>query len=227
MFILVHAAHAGCGGRIWGFFFGNIYDEGSHGDGGGGDGDGVLDGFAGDAGGVYDAGFLHVGDSLFWSHDVDAEAWFGGLYLSEEGLGVETGVFKDVGHWGFEGLFDDFRTGVFIGKFGGEIDEGNTTAGDDTFGEGGLSGGYGVVYAELLFVDFGFGGATDFDDGYFAEEGGCALFVLFPFVVGSSGVGLAVDESDTLFDVGASTGAFDDGGFIFGGDDFLGGAEAF
>jgi len=40
----------------------------------------------------------------------------------------------------------------------------------------GFNSGNGVINSEFLFFDFGFGGATNLDDGDFAAEGSPACF---------------------------------------------------
>lgn len=171
---LVHSAHTTThtSGGV-GVFFWNFDDESAHGDGGRGDRYRVLDGFTGDFYGVDNTGFFDIDDAFFWGHDVDALPWLTRLDLREEGLGVEAGVLHDVDEWGFKGVFQDLFAGAdTVGAvgfdFGREVDESHTAARDDSLGEGGFCGGYGVVDAEFLFVDFGFGGAADLDDCNFA-----------------------------------------------------------
>ena len=89
--ILVHA-HVAAGGSF-GFFFGDFADEGAHGDSGGGDGDGVLDGFTSDASGVDNAGFFQVNETFFRGHDVDSLSRLSFFDFGEEGGSVQSRVF--------------------------------------------------------------------------------------------------------------------------------------
>ena len=151
------------------------------------------------AGGVDDAGFLHINETFFWRHNVNAETVLPFLDFGEEGLGVQTGVFENMDERALEGVFDDGGASVGVFELVREIDEGDTTAWDDTFGESGFGGGDGIVDAELLFVDF---------------VGGCEG-------------GLVVDEFDTVSNGLFVASAFDDCGFVFCGDDFSGRTENF
>ena len=126
-----------------------------------------------------------------------------------------------------EGFLDDFRT-VGVGfEVACEVDEGDATTGDDTFGKSGFRSSNGVVDAELFLVDFGFGGATNFDDGDFTEKGGGAFLELFAGVIGFLKFGLGLDEGDAICDGFLVASTFDDSGFVFGGEDFVTGTEDF
>ena len=186
-----------------------------------------MDGFFGDLGGVNHAGFFEVDEAFFWGHDVDAVTWLSFLDFGEQGLRVEASVLDDVDEGSGEGALDNLGASGSVFNRASEIDERDAATGDDAFGESGLGGSYSVVDAELLFVDFGFGGTADLDDGDFAEESGGALLEFLALIVGFGEFGLRLDEGDAILDGGSVAGSLDDGGFVFGGDDLGGGAENF
>ena len=121
-----------------------------------------------------------------------------------------------------KGALDNLGASGSVFDGAGEIDEGDAATGNDAFGESGLGGSYSVVNAELLFVNFGFGSTTDLDDGNFAKESSGTFLKLFAFVVGFGKFGLGLNEIDAVLDGVGVAGAFDDSGFVLGGDD-LGG----
>ena len=90
--MLIHAAHGATGGSF-GFFFRDFTDESAHSNRGCSDTDGVLDSFAGNAGGVDDAVFLEVDETFVGGHDVNSLAGFGFFDFGEEGGSVQAGVF--------------------------------------------------------------------------------------------------------------------------------------
>lgn len=222
---LVHATHVRNGGRSW--FLGDVDDESAHGNSGSSDAGCALDGFFRDFRWVDDAGFFQVDEAFFWFHDVNSLARLRLFDFGEESLRVETSVFHNVNEGSLEGLLDNFCAIAVGFEAGGEIDESDATAGDDTFGESGFRGSNSVVDAELFLVDFGFGSATDFDDGDFAEEGGSTLLELFAGVVGFFELGLGLDEVDAVGNGFLVAGTFDDGGFVFGGDNLAASTENF
>src|SRR5216684_3664426 len=77
----------------------------------------------------------------------------------------------------------------------------------------------------LLFLQFGFGGCADFDDGDAADQLGKALLELFLVVIAGGVFDLRADLLDTAFDVGRLAGAFDDRGVVLIDGDLLGAAE--
>ena len=80
-------------------------------------------------------------------------------------------------------IFENCTTGIIVFEVLGEVDEGDTTARNDAFVEGGLGGSYGIVDAIFLFVDFGFGGTTYLDDGNMAIECSGALIEFASFII--------------------------------------------
>ena len=181
-----------------------------------------MDSLFGDLGGVNHAGFLEVNETLFGSHNVDAVAGFGLLNFGEQGLRVETGVFHDVDEGCGKGALDNLGASGSVFDGAGEIDEGDAATGNDAFGESGLGGSYGVVNAEFLFVNFGFGSTTDLDDGDFAKESGGTFLKFFAFVVGFGKFGLGLNEIDAVLDGVGVAGALDNGGLVLGVDDLRG-----
>src|SRR5690606_37826824 len=105
------------------------------------------------------------------------------------------------------------------------VDEGNTTAGDDAFFDGGAGRAEGVFDAVLLVLELDFGGGADLDDGDATGELAKALLRL-----------LAVPVALRIFEDGADLGdtcvqflllalALDDRGLFLGGSDAAGAAE--
>lgn len=186
-----------------------------------------MDGFFRDFRWVDDASFLEVDEAFFWFHDVNSLAGFRFLDFGKESLRVKAGILHDMNEGSLESLFDDFGTVAISFEAGSEVDEGDATTGDDTFGESSFRSGHSVVDAEFLLVDFGFGSATDFDDGDFAKEGGSTFLKFFTGVVGFFEFSLGLDEIDAIRDGFFVAGTFDDSSFVFGGEDFVASTEDF
>src|SRR5258707_2547799 len=98
-------------------------------------------------------------------------------------------------------------------------------AGDDTFLDSRAGGMDSVFDTGLLFLQFGFGGCADFDDGNAADQLGKAFLQLFLVVVGGGVFDLGADLLPTAFDVRGLAGAFDDRGVVLVDGDLLGAAE--
>src|SRR6267378_4904366 len=98
-------------------------------------------------------------------------------------------------------------------------------AGDDTFLDSRAGGMHSVFDTGLLFLQFGFGGCADFDDGNAADQLGKAFLQLFLVVVGGGVFDLGADLLHTAFDVRGLAGAFDDRGVVLVDGDLLGAAE--
>src|SRR6267378_2033570 len=77
----------------------------------------------------------------------------------------------------------------------------------------------------LLFLQLGFGGCADFDDGDAADQLGKALLELFLVVIAGGVFDLRADLLHTAFDVRGLAGAFDDRGVVLVDDDLLGATE--
>ena len=178
--VLVHAAHGGVGVVV---FFWEIYDEGAHSDSGGSDANCILYSFASDAGWIDNTSFLHIDDTLVWRHNINALPVFGVLDFVEQGGAIKTGIFHDMDKWSLECIFENCTTSIIVFEVLGEVDEGDATARNDAFVEGGLGGSYGIVDAIFLFVDFGFGGTTYLDDGNVAIECSGALIEFASFII--------------------------------------------
>src|SRR6266487_2993520 len=79
--------------------------------------------------------------------------------------------------------------------------------------------------SRLLFLQLGFGGCADFNDGDAADELGKALLELFLVVIAGGVFDLLADLLDTAFDVCGLAGTFDDRGVVLVDGDLLGAAE--
>ena len=62
--------------------------------------------------------------------------------------------------WSLEGILENGTTSIIVFEVLGEVDEGDATARNDAFVEGSLGGGYGIIDAIFLFVNFGFSSAA-------------------------------------------------------------------
>ncbi len=98
-------------------------------------------------------------------------------------MGIKTGILSNREERSLHGIFNNAHAGVVRFDIFAEIEQSDTTAGDDTLGEGGLRGGDSVVNAEFFLIDFGLGGTADFDDGDFTLERSSAFFELAFFIV--------------------------------------------
>src|SRR5207302_2791826 len=98
-------------------------------------------------------------------------------------------------------------------------------AGDDTFLDSRAGGVHSVFDTGLLFLQFGFGGCADLDDGDAADQLGKALLELFLVVVAGGVFDLRADLLHTAFDVRGLAGAFDNRGVVLVDGDLLRAAE--
>jgi hypothetical protein len=187
----------GVGGRV----FRGVRHDGLGGEEEAGDAGGVLEGAAGDLGGVDDAG----GDEVDVLAGGGVEAVAGGEVadLLDDDAALEAAVERDLLDGGFEGEADDVRAGGFVaGEVdlleggGGGLQEGDASAGDDAFLDGGLGVGDGVFDAVLLLLEFDLGGGADLDDGDAAGELGEAFLELLAVVVAVGLLDLVADLAD-------------------------------
>ena len=82
-----------------------------------------------------------------------------------------------------------------------------------------LIDGDGVIDAEFLLFDFGFGGSADFYYGNLATEGCAPLLEVFFVIFAGSLVSLSVDLLNSSIDFCDSAATFDYGSFILVNDD--------
>jgi hypothetical protein len=74
-----------------------------------------------------------------------------------------------------------------------KVDERDATTRHNAFLECGFDGSDSVIDAEFLFVDLGFGGTADLDNGDFAVERGAAFDEVFAVVLALGGFFLGFD----------------------------------
>ncbi len=110
---------------------------------------------------------------------------------------------------------------------GNAANERGTTAGNDAFLDGRTGGVHSVLNASFLFLELGFGGRANLDDGDAADKLGKALLELLLVVVGGGVFDLLADLLDAALDFRRLAGAFDDGGVVLVDGDLLGAAEVF
>jgi len=106
-------------------------------------------------------------------------------------------------------------------------EQGRAAAGNNAFLGSRLGGVHGVLDASLLFLELGFGGRTDLDDGDAADKLGEALLELLAVVVGGGVFDLLANLLDAAFDISGLARAFNDRGVVLVNSDLLGLAEVF
>src|SRR5690606_32654686 len=156
-------------------------------------------GGAGDLGGIDDAGLDEV--LVGAGGDVVAVGALGGEDLLDDDGAFDTGVEAELLEGSLDGAADDLGAGLLVTLGGGDggvdglgwAQEGDTTAGDDAFGDGGAGGVEGVLDALLLLLHLGLGGGADVDDGHAAGELGETLLELLLVVVGGGFLDLTTD----------------------------------
>src|SRR6267378_2515226 len=231
---LVHAAHAasagGSGSGSLLIVFLDVRDEGFGGEHQARDGSCILQREAGDLGWVNNAYLHHV--AVLAGLSVEAEILFLGVAdLADHNGAFMAGVESDLAGRLFESAPHDAGTNGFVivelelldGRDATE--QRRAAAGDDTFLDSRASGVHSVFDTRLLFLEFGFGGCADLDDGDAADQLGKALLELFLVVVAGGVFDLRADLLHTAFDVRGLAGAFDDRGVVLVDGDFLGAAE--
>ena len=154
--------------------------------------------------------------------------------LVDDDAAVDAGVLGDGLAGNGDGLLDDVDTDLLVEvsdgllelvEASGGVEEGGTTSGKNTLGDGGTSGVEGVLETVLLLVDLDLGGSADLDDGDTAGELGESLVELLLLVGGG---GLALGLADGLAAVSnglAVAGAVEDDGLVLVDGDLLAGAE--
>src|SRR5216684_2226057 len=230
---LVHAAHAACAGGSGGGCLGVFFDVGDEGFGGehqARDGRCVLQREAGDLGWVDDAHLDHV--AVLAGLGVEAEVFFLGVAdLADHNGAFVAGVESDLSGRLFESTPHDACANGFVIVELKLLDDRDAAeqcraaAGDNAFLDSRAGGVHSVFDTGLLFLQLGFGGCADFDDGDAADQLGKALLELFLVVVGGGVFDLRTDLLDTAFDVCGLAGTFDDRGVVLVDGDLLGAAE--
>src|SRR6266480_4694220 len=231
---LVHAAHAagaggpGSGGLL--VIFLDVGDEGLGGEHEARDGRRVLQREAGDLGRVDDAHLDHV--AVLAGLGVEAEVFFLGVAdLADHNGACMAGVESDLAGGLFESASHDACTNGFVIVELELFDDRDATeqrrasAGDNAFLDSCAGGMHSVFDTRLLFLQFGFGGCADLDDGDAPDQLGKALLELFLVVIAGGVFDLRADLLHTAFDVRGLAGAFDDRGVILVNGDLLGAAE--
>ena len=183
------------------FLFLDVGDQGFGGQHQGGDRRGVLQREASDLGWVDDAGLDHVAELAGFR--VEAEV----VVLrfadaADDDRAFLSGVLGDLAHGLFEGALHDVDADGFVifelelVERGDAAKQRHAAAGNDAFLHGRAGGVHGVFDASLLFLQLGFGGGADFDNGHAADQLGQALLELFLVVVGGGVLDLRADLLD-------------------------------
>src|SRR6266852_2225649 len=206
---LVHAAHADCAGGTGSgclVVFLDLGDEGFGGEHEARDGRSVLQRKARDLGRVDDAHLDHV--PVLAGLGIEAEVFVLGFANPADHNGAfMAGVEGELAGRLFEGALHDADANGFVimqlelldGRDAAE--QRRAAAGDDAFLDSRAGGVHGVFDTRLLFLQFGFGGCADLDDGDAANQLGKALLELFLVVVAGGVFDLRADLLHTAFDV--------------------------
>src|SRR2546426_5622355 len=231
---LVHAAHAACAGGSGSgsllIFFLDVSDEGFGGEHEARDGRCVLQREAGDLGWVDDTHLHHV--AVLAGLSVEAEVFFLGVAdPADHNSAFVAGIESDLPRRLLESAPHDACANGFVivelelldGRDATE--QGRAAAGDDTFLDSRAGGVHSVLDTGFLFLQFGFRGCADLDDGDAADQLGKALLELFLVIVAGGVFDLRADLLHPAFDVGRLAGAFDDRGVVLVNGDLLGAAE--
>src|SRR5712692_5336068 len=231
--VLVHAAHATCAGGSGGGCLGIFLDLGDEGFGGeheARDGRSVLQREPRDLGRVDDAHLDHV--AVLAGLGIEAEVFVLGFANPADHNGAfMAGVEGELAGRLFEGTLHDADANGFVimqvelldGRDAAE--QRRAAAGDNAFLDSRAGGVHGVFDTRLLFLQFGFGGCADLDDGDAANQLGKALLELFLVVVAGGVFDLRADLLYTAFDVPGLAGAFDDRSVVLVDGDLRGAAE--
>src|SRR5437660_1426714 len=231
---LVHAAHAACAGGSGSgsllIFFLDVGDEGFRGKHQARDRRRVLQREAGDLGRVDYAHLHHV--AVLAGLRVEAEVLFLGVAdLANHNGAFVAGVESDLAGRLFESApHDACANGFVIVELelldrSEAAEQRRAAAGDDTFLDSRAGGVHSVFDTGLLFLQFGFGGCADLDDGDAADQLGKALLELFLVIVTGGVFDLRADLLHAAFDVRRLAGPFDDRGVVLVDGDLLGAAE--
>src|SRR5438132_1627425 len=231
---LVHAAHAACAGGSGSgsllIFFLDVGDEGFRGQHQARDRRRVLQREAGDLGRVDYAHLYHV--AVLAGFSVEAEVFFLGVAdLADHNGAFVAGVERDLTGRLFESApHDACANGFVIVELelldrSEAAEQRRAAAGDDTFLDSRAGGVHSVFDTGLLFLQFGFGGCADLDDGDAADQLGKALLELFLVIVAGGVFDLRADLLHTAFDVRRLAGAFDDRGVVLVDGDLLGATQ--
>ena len=215
--VLVHAAHAGIG-RCCLFRLRDVSDEGLGDEDHVGDAGCVDESGSDDLGRIDDTHLDHVAEGIIVSVVTDALGAL--LDCISDDCAFFASVVGDASDRFFDGSSDDVGTSEFVAfeleaiKSGKGIHETDTAAGKDTFLNCRSGSCQCVFDTSFLFFHFSFGGCTDFDDGDAAGESGHSFLKLFTVEIRIGLFDLSLDLSDTVFDGGGGTLAFDDGGLV-------------
>src|SRR6266705_1129198 len=191
---------------------------------------GILQGGAGDFGGVNHARPYQVFELP--GLGVVAEVGVLGVANSADHNGpLFSGVFDDLAQRLFERPAHDVGADLLV-RFQLQLlncrdaaQQGHASAGDNAFLDGRAGGMHGVFDPGLLLFHLGLGGGADFDDGYASDQLRQPLLQLLAVVVAGGFVDLAADLLHPAFNLRALAFAFDDGGVVLIHGDFLGKAE--
>src|ERR1035437_5917667 len=189
----------------------------------------VLQGRAGDLGGVDDAG-LHQALEDARKSVVAKMLVLGLKNLGHHNRALFAGIGDDLAQRLFERAANDIGADLLVAleRLDQGVDRGNganqrhAAAGDDAFLDRRAGSVQRVLDASLLLLQLGLGGRTHLDDGNAAHQLGEPLLQLLLVVVRSGLLDLRADLVDAALDGGGISSAVDDGGVVLVDGDALG-----
>lgn len=225
-----HTAHA-TGGTASRTVLLNLDDSGLGRDHEGGDTAGVSDGSTHDLGGVNDTALVHV--AVLTDGSVETVVHNVGLEeLVDDDGALETGVGADSLAGDLASLLDDLNADVLVEvgtlkvvELSGSVEEGNATAGNDTFVTGSAGGAESILNTVLELGDLNLRSTADLDDGDTTGEAAETLLELLLIVLGGSELDRAGDGGHTLLNLSLIAGATHDDGVVLRDDDLIGSAK--
>src|SRR5688572_22172008 len=190
----------------------------------------VLQRVTGDLGGIENAHRHHV--AVLARLGVVAEVALAFGHLVDDHRGLVTRVAGDLAHRLLERAHDDLHAGRLVFVVGLDLrdrvtgtQQGDTTARNDAFLDGGTGRVQRVFHAGLLLLHLDFGRGADLDHRNTAGELRHALLQLFLVVVAGGFLDLLADRLHARLDGLFLAGAVDDGGVLLAHLDALGAAE--
>ena len=143
--------------------------------------------------------------------------------LRKQCFAVQACVIHDLKERHAQGVLENLTTSVntvsaVSGNLGGQIDQCHTATSDDTFRQRCLGCRHGVVNTELLFVNLGFGRATNLDYRNLTAQRCNALVELLFIIATTCVIGLCGNLLRTRLDISGRTGTFNNRRLIFTDD---------
>ena len=225
-----HTAHA-TGGTASRTIFLHLDDGGLSRDHERGDTARISDGSTHDLGGVNDTTLGHV--AVLANGGIETVVLNIGLeQLVDDDGALEAGVGADSLARDLACLLDDLDADVLVEvgtlkvvELLGSVEEGNTTAGNDTLITGSTGGAERILDTVLELGDLNLRGTADLDDGDTTGEAAETLLELLLIVLGGGEIESTGDGVHALLNLGLLAGAAHDDGVVLRDDDLIGSAK--